>query len=227
MSINWQPPKFKAGDKVVICDWNEVIKAIDDDEEANWRSIRRRLECARLYGGKSAIVVDWGPDVYSKEGQTYIVNIYRLADESGAIIPFAFMDCMLTRLEPNDTKEVTKSASDAAEEKVEGRPQILKGDIMRFISGITGEEAVHVVTCENPEIYFNSAFGEVLAIYRFDGRDFKCVWESREYMPQKWNKALANAAEAARRVGVSLEAATAALEKLAKVARDKAGKASE
>ena len=73
-----------------------------------------------------------------------------------------------------------KQKDGAAEEKFADRPQILKGDIVRFISGITGEEAVHVVTCENPEIYFNSAFGEIIAVYRYDGLDFKCIWESGE-----------------------------------------------
>ena len=196
MSINWQTPKFKAGDKVAICDWNEVIKAIEDANETNWLSIRRRLECARLYGGKSAIVVDWGPDVYGKEGQTDIVNIYRLADESGEIIPFAFMDCMLTRLEPSGAE--TKSADDAVEEKSTDRPQILKGDIVRFILGETGKEVVEAAT-----------------IYRFAGKDFKCIWESENYKLRKWNEALANAAESARRAGVRLKEVTAALESLA------------
>ena len=220
MSINWERPKFKNGDKVVICDWNEVIKAIEDDEETNWSSVKRRLECARLYGGKSAIVMDWGPDVYSKEGQTDIVNIYRLADESGAIIPFAFMDCMLTRWEPSGVE--AKSADGAAEEKSTDRPQIQVGDIVRV--EISDDGATHccvVWDVRENGVYADSganlfSFEQVAAIYRFDGRDVKCIWESEAYELRKWKEALANAAEAARRAGVSLKEVTAAFERLIK-----------
>lgn len=117
----------------------------------------------------------------------------------------------------------TKSADDAAEEKSTDRPQILKGDIVRFILGETGKEVVEVATIEieeGPSYYtrpfsFNPFYNEVAAIYRFDGKDFKCIWESENYKLCKWNEALADAAETARRASVSLKAITAALESLA------------
>ena len=218
MSINWQPPKFKAGDKVVICDWNEVIKAIEDDEETNWSSVKRRLECARLYGGKSAIVVDWGPDVYGKEGQTDIVNIYRLADESGNIIPFAFMDSMFAWWEPNDTKEVTKSADGATEEKFTLFPQLQKDDIVRYISRLSGEESIDVATYEHLDDYFYF-IGEVLAIYRFDGRDFKCIWESKEYKLDRFEEIIDEINKIQLTLSVKLKSVSEAMKKLEKEAK--------
>lgn len=83
-----------------------------------------------------------------------------------------------------------KQTDDAAEEKFAGRPQIQKGDIVRFISALTGEENVDVVRCENTKAYFNSAFGEVIAVYRFDGLNFKCIWESAEYQLRKFDKTI-------------------------------------
>ncbi len=89
-----------------------------------------------------------------------------------------------------------KQTDGAAEEKFAGRPQILKGDIVRFISALTGQETVAVARNENNEAFFNPAFGEVLAVYRFDGLDFKCIWESGEC----WLNRFKNSCLALRRI---------------------------
>ncbi len=83
---------------------------------------------------------------------------------------------------------VEAKQTDGAAEKSTERPQIQVGDIVRFIAGETGKEVVEVVTCElkegasyTPSFSFNPFYNEVLAIYRFDGHDFKCIWDIEEY----------------------------------------------
>lgn len=217
MKFNAEKNMFNAGDKVVVRKWDDVV----DDVKYNDNdplSIERRLECAHLYGGKVAVVVEWGNDVYGGEDKVALVPIYRLADESGNIIPFAFKNCMLARWESNDAKEEAKQADDATEEKFADRPQILKGDIVRFISALTGEENVEVVRCKNPEIYCNSAFGKVLAVYRFDGRDFKCVWESVGYQFDRFKRIIDGINKTQLTLSVKLKSVNEAMEKLAKEA---------
>lgn len=99
-----------------------------------------------------------------------------------------------------------------AEEKLAERPQILKGDIVRFISGITGEEAVHVVTCENPKAYFNPAFGEVLAVYRFDGYNFKCIWKSLRYKLDRLEEAAEKVSAVIENLRANVTSITAAVQ---------------
>ena len=111
-------------------------------------------------------------------------------------------------------------SSSAAEEKFADRPQILKGDIVRFISALTGEENVEVVRSENPEAYFNSAFGEVLAVYRFDGHDFKCVWESVGYKFDRFKRIIDGINKTQLTISVKLKSVNKAMEKLAKEAGD-------
>ena len=98
MEFNAQPPLFNAGDKVVVRKWDDVVDDVEY-KDSNPLSITRRLKCAHLYGGKVAVVVEWGNDIYSGEDYIALVPIYRLADESGNIIPFAFENCMLARWE--------------------------------------------------------------------------------------------------------------------------------
>lgn len=226
MKFNAEKNMFNAGDKVVVRKWDDVV----DDVKYNDNdplSIERRLECAHLYGGKVAVVVEWGNDVYGGEDKVALVPIYRLADESGNIIPFAFKNCMLARWESNDAKEEAKQSDGAAEEKFAGRPQIQKGDIVRFIAGETGKEVVEVVTCEieegasyTPAFSFNPFFNEVVAIYRFDGRDFKCIWESREYKRLKLNEVLARAAAGAEHMEENVKSIIAALEQIGRYAKE-------
>ena len=109
----------------------------------------------------------------------------------------------------------TKQTDDAAEEKFTLFPQLQKDDIVRYVSRLSGVEIIDVATYEHLDDYFYS-IGEVVAIDRFDGKDFKCIWESEEYNLRKWKEALANAAESARRAGVSLKEVTAAFERLIK-----------
>ena len=120
-----------------------------------------------------------------------------------------------------------KQTDDAVEEKFEGRPQIQKGDIVRFIAGETGKEVVEVVTCEieegasyTPAFSFNPFFNEVVAIYRFDGRDFKCIWESREYKRLKLNEVLARAAAGAEHMEENVKSIIAALEQIGRYAKE-------
>ena len=117
-----------------------------------------------------------------------------------------------------------KKTDEVAEEKFAGRPQILKGDIVRFISGITGEEVVHVVTCENPEIYFNSAFGEIIAVYRFDGRDFKCIWESVGYRFDRFKRIIDEINKTQLTLSVKLKSVNEAMKRFAKEAEGGASK---
>ena len=106
-----------------------------------------------------------------------------------------------------------------AEEKFADRPQILKGDIVRFISALTGEENDDVVRCENAETYyFNPAFGEVLAVYRFDGLNFKCVWESVGYQFDRFKRIIDGINKTQLTLSVKLKSVNEAMEKLAKEA---------
>lgn len=101
-----------------------------------------------------------------------------------------------------------------AEEKFADRPQTLKGDIVRFISALTGDENVEVVRCENTEVYFNPAFGEVLAVYRFDGRDFKCVWESVGYQFDRFKRIIDGINKTQLTLLVKLKSVNEAMEKI-------------
>lgn len=115
-----------------------------------------------------------------------------------------------------------KQTDGAAEEKFTDRPQILKGDIVRFISALTGEENVDVVRCENTEVYFNPAFGKVLAAYRFDGRDFKCVWESVGYQFDRFKRIIDEINKTQLTISVKLKSVNEAMERYAKEVGDKA-----
>lgn len=113
-----------------------------------------------------------------------------------------------------------KQTDDAAEEKFAGRPQIQKGDIVRFISALTGEENVEVVRCENTEVYFNPAFGEVLAIYRFDRRDFKCVWESLRYKLDRFEEAAEKVSAVIGNLRANVTSVTAAVQLMGERAKE-------
>ncbi len=117
--------------------------------------------------------------------------------------------------------------AEAAEEKFASRPQILKGDIVRFIAGETGKQVVEVVTCEieegasyTPAFSFNPFFNEVLAIYRFDGRDFKCIWESVEYQFNRFKEIIDGINNMQLTLSVKLKSVNEAMEKLRKEAGD-------
>lgn len=83
-----------------------------------------------------------------------------------------------------------KQADDAAEEKSTGRPQILKGDIVRVVERIAGIPGTDRGNChfvfgvrwdgvfsDKLGFYYNA---DIIAVYRFDGRDFKCIWKDEE-----------------------------------------------
>ena len=125
-----------------------------------------------------------------------------------------------------------KQTDGAAEEKFAGRPQILKGDIVRVIGEFSKEESCHAVSAardtgvysDYPNYHYNE---EIVAVYRFDGRDFRCIWESEEYQLRKFSEAFADAAESVKRQSQEWKVYTVALEKLIQRAKEVKGKASE
>ncbi len=130
-----------------------------------------------------------------------------------------------------------KQTDGAAEEKSTDRPQILKGDIVRVVEKIADIPGAEWENChfvsdvkwdgvfsDRLDFYYNT---DIIAIYRFDGRDFKCIWESVEYQLKKFCEAFADAAESVKRMSEEWRAHTAALEKLNQYAKEVKEKASE
>ena len=195
---------YKIGDKVIIRDWHEVAKERGQEKGKIYCEAHCVYDFSMNdYAGERAVIEE--VQEYKNTGE----NWYRLASESGELLPYHWTDSMLAR------RDVSM-----AEEKFADRPQIQKGDIIRFISGITGEENVAVARNENNEAFFDCAIGEVLAIYRFDGRDFKCIWESREYQLQRWNEACKLTIKLTKRSIEDWKDVLAALEKMNQYAKE-------
>lgn len=102
-------------------------------------------------------------------------------------------------------------------------PQIKPNDIVRQIFAITGEEHVDVASrdYENDPINYNPAFGEVVAIYRYDGRDFKCIWESGKSLLCKLHNAIDEIREAQKEFDVAIKKLIAEVHKHNEEARRK------
>ena len=83
-----------------------------------------------------------------------------------------------------------------AEEKFADRPQILKGDIVRVEFG-----SCHMVS-DGGDRFLETDLGEnlvdvedVIAIYRFCGKGFDCIWQDEEAMERYAKEAKGKAGE--------------------------------
>ena len=116
-----------------------------------------------------------------------------------------------------------------AEKKFEDRPQILEGDIVRVMSAdkksslcyFVYEEKEYGVMVYGGSTFIN--FEPIVAVYRFDGRDFKCIWESKEeeYLLRKFSNAVDTAREAAKKIDDALKALIAARDEINKTRMNK------
>lgn len=72
-----------------------------------------------------------------------------------------------------------------------GMPKILLGDIVRINSIHSSELSCYEVSEIRQEgvvsqpAGFRHRYNEIIAIYRFDGADFKCIWERKDYLEYK------------------------------------------
>ncbi len=114
-----------------------------------------------------------------------------------------------------------KSADGAAEEKFTLFPQLQKDDIVRYVSRLSGVEIIDVATYEHLDDYFYF-IGEVVAIYRFDGKDFKCIWESAEYQFIRLKEIIDEINKTQLTLSVKLKSVNEAMERFAKEVGDKA-----
>lgn len=203
---------YNVGDKVVIRSWHEVAKERGQEKGKIYCEAHCVYDFSMNdYAGETAVIEE--VQEYRGTGEFW----YQLVSESGESFPYYWTDSMLARRDAD-----AKQTDDAAEDKIADRPQILKGDIVRFISAITGEENVEVVRCKNTEAYFNPAFGEVLAVYRFDGHDFKCVWESVGYKFDRFKRIIDGINKTKLTLSVKLKSVNEAMKKLRKEAGEKA-----
>lgn len=68
-----------------------------------------------------------------------------------------------------------------------GMPKILVGDIVRINSIHSSELSCYEVSSIvqdgviSQPAGFHHRYDEIIAIYRFDGTDFKCIWERKDY----------------------------------------------
>lgn len=70
-------------------------------------------------------------------------------------------------------------------------PKILKGDIVRINSIHSSELKCYEVSrvefsgVVSQPAGFHHNYNEIIAVYRFDGKDFKCIWEREDYKEYK------------------------------------------
>lgn len=96
------------------------------------------------------------------------------------------------------TEDELKKIADGAEEYrkrmtklQESMPKILEGDIVRIGSIHCLELRCYEVSrivddgVVSQPAGFHHNFNEIVAVYRFDGTDFKCVWEREDYKESK------------------------------------------
>ena len=88
-----------------------------------------------------------------------------------------------------------------AEEKSADRPQILKGDIVRVEFGSAAKWSCHIVS-DADDRFLETDLGanlvyveEVIAIYRFDGKGFVCIWQDENAMERYAKEAKDTASE--------------------------------
>ena len=108
---------------------------------------------------------------------------------------------------------------DAADEKFTLFPQLQKDDIVRYVSRLSGVEIIDVATYKHLDDYFYS-IGEVVAIYRFDGRDFKCIWESMGYKLNRFEEAAAEVSTAIKNLRANVTSITAAVQLMVEHAKE-------
>lgn len=114
-----------------------------------------------------------------------------------------------------------------AEEKFAGRPQIQKGDIVRVETDDKQSTTCQFVLSDKkwdewldcvPKVNIN----DVIAVYRFDGRDFKCIWESAEYQLNRFKEIIDVINKTQLTLSVKLKSVNEVMERFAKVKGDKA-----
>lgn len=75
------------------------------------------------------------------------------------------------------------------------RPKIERGDIVRILTCHSAELLCYQVAgFDNDGVYSQPAHfchrnDEIIAIYRFDGKDYKCIWERSDYKKYKKEEA--------------------------------------
>ncbi len=90
--------------------------------------------------------------------------------------------------------------AEAAEEKIAGRPQILKGDIIRVEISDNCTPCCIVWAVQENYVYGDSGahffpIDSVVAVYRFDGKGFGCIWQDEEAMARYAKEAEGKASE--------------------------------
>ncbi len=200
---------YKIGDKVIIRDWHEVAKERGQEKGKIYCEAHCVYDFSMNdYAGERAVIEE--VQEYKNSGE----NWYRLASGSGELLPYHWTDSMLVR------RDVSM-----AEEKFADRPQIQKGDIIRVVGEFSKEESCHVVSAvrdtgvysDHPNYHYNE---EILAVYRFDGRDFKCVWESVGYQFDRFKRIIDGINKTQLTLSVKLKSVNGAMEKLAKETGD-------
>ena len=81
-----------------------------------------------------------------------------------------------------------KQTDEVAEEKSTDRPQLQDGDIVRVEFGSATKWSCHIVSVADDR-FLETDLGanlvsveEVIAVYRFDGKGFGCIWQDEEAM---------------------------------------------
>ena len=95
----------------------------------------------------------------------------------------------------NEHKEEILAAGEQArrenEKLIKGMPHIHLGDIVRINSAhCESLNCYEVSSIESDCVIsqpagFRHRYNEIIAIYRFDGKDFKCIWERADFTNQK------------------------------------------
>ena len=120
----------------------------------------------------------------------------------------------------------TKQADDVAEAKVAGRPQLQDGDIIRVELSDNGTTRCFVVwDIMMKGVYVDSgahlfAYEQIVAVYRFDGLDFKCIWESGEGWLNRFKNSLLALRKSTKEFKDEMEKLVAAIKK----SNEKAGR---
>ena len=127
---------------------------------------------------------------------------------------------------PSGERRAAKQTDGAAEKKSTDRPQLQDGDIVRVKLSDNGKTRCFPVWRDSMNMVYVDCGGDIftyeqiVAIYRFDGRDFKCIWESREYKRLKLNEVLARAAAGAEHMEENVKSIIAALEQIGRYAKE-------
>lgn len=104
-------------------------------------------------------------------------------------------------------------------------PQIQQGDIVRVETKNRQSTTCQFVRSDQkwdewldcvPKVNIN----DVVAVYRFDGRDFKCIWEDGDYTMHELYKSLAKVDETMDEYKKAMEELNEYIAKLMKKERD-------